>query len=135
MTACSSNIDNESNIKYVDPNIGAVGYLLHPMRPNIQLPNQPVRMHPYRKDYLDDQIAFFTLSMVSHREGELFGVLPGVLKDEDDTWSVKQTYDHDLEILRPDYYATYFVNSEIKTEYVPGIEPGMNAPVCAFLFS
>ena len=83
---CTKNVDNnsgtgivKSNLDHVDPNIGAVGYLLHPMRPNIQLPNQPIRMHPYRKDYLDDQIAFFTLSMVSHREGELFGVLPGVL--------------------------------------------------------
>ncbi len=112
------------NLKYVDPDIGAVGYLLHPMRPNIQLPNQPVRMHPYRKDYLDDQIAFFTLSMVSHREGELFGVLPGVLKDKNDTWNNKQTWDHDLEVLKPNYYSVYFVDSEITTEFVPGKKAG-----------
>jgi len=97
---------------------------LHPMRPNVQLPNQPLRMHPYRKDYLDDQIAFFTLSMVAHREGELFGVLPGVLKNENDTWSNKQTWDHDQEILKPNYYKTYFVDSEIKTEFVPGKKAG-----------
>ena len=113
-----------NNLKYVNPNIGAVGYLLHPMRPNVQLPNQPLRMHPYRKDYLDDQIAFFTLSMVAHREGELFGVLPGVLKNENDTWSNKQTWDHDQEILKPNYYKTYFVDSEIKTEFVPGKKAG-----------
>ncbi len=128
---CAKNVDNnsdtgivKSNLDHVDQNIGAVGYLLHPMRPNIQLPNQPIRMHPYRKDYLDDQIAFFTLSMVSHREGELFGVLPGVLKDKKDTWSNKQTWDHDQEILKPNYYSTYFVDSEIKTEYVPGKKAG-----------
>ncbi|RLD74913.1 MAG: glycoside hydrolase family 92 protein, partial [Bacteroidetes bacterium] len=124
ISACSNNIDDKSNLQYVDPNIGAVGYLLHPMRPNVQLPNQSIRMHPYRKDYLDDQIAFFTLSMVAHREGELFGVLPGILKDENDIWSVKQTYDHDLEILKPNYYSTYFVNSKIKTEFVPGKKSG-----------
>jgi len=128
---CTKNGDNspetglvKSNLDHVDPNIGAVGYLLHPMRPNVQLPNEPIRMHPYRKDYLDDQIAFFTLSMVAHREGELFGVLPGVLKDESDTWSFKQTWDHDQEILQPNYYSTYFVDSEIRTEFTPGKKVG-----------
>ena len=116
--------NGQSNLDHVDPNIGAVGYLLHPMRPNIQQPNQPLRMHPHRKDYLDDQIAFFTLSMVSHREGELFGVLPGVLKDENDVWSEKQTWDHDQEVLQPNYYKTYFVDSEIKTEFTPGKKAG-----------
>ena len=116
--------NQKTNLEHVDPNIGAVGYLLHPMRPNIQLPNEPIRMHPIRKDYLDDQITFFTLSMVSHREGELFGVLPGVLKDEKDTWSFKQTWDHDHEILQPNYYATYFVDSEIRTEFTPGKKAG-----------
>lgn len=124
LSGCYNNISNETNLKYVDPNIGAVGYLLHPMRPNVQLPNQPIRMHPYRKDYLDDQIAFFTLSMVSHREGELFGVLPGIIKKENDIWNDKQTYDHDHEILKPNYYSTYFVNSEITTEFVPGKKAG-----------
>lgn len=120
----SSTVDPSDNLDHVDPNIGAVGYLLHPMRPNIQLPNQPIRMHPYRKDYLDDQIAFFTLSMVAHREGELFGVLPGVIRNESNTWSEKQTWDHDQEVLKPNYYSTYFVDSEIRTEFVPGKKAG-----------
>ena len=131
VSGCNSNSDekikpnSKSVLAHVDPNIGAVGYLLHPMRPNVQLPNQPIRMHPYRKDYLDDEIAFFTLSMISHREGELFGVLPGVLKNENDVWSKKQTWDHDHEILQPNYYATYFVDSEITTEFVPGKKAGL----------
>jgi len=120
----SKSVTLQNNLQYVNPNIGSVGYLLHPMRPNVQLPNQPLRMHPYRKDYLDDQIAFFTLSMVSHREGELFGVLPGVLKDKNDIWLEKQTWDHDQEILKPNYYSTYFVDSEIRTEFTPGEKAG-----------
>ena len=119
-----SKTKGKTNLEHVNPNIGAVGFLLHPMYPNIQLPNQPLRMRPVRKDYLDDQIAFFSLSTVSHRNGELFGVLPGILKNEKDTWLAKQTWDHDLEILRPNYYATYFVDSEIKTEFVPGKKAG-----------
>lgn len=126
--SCNQVIDephsSSNNLEYVNPNIGAVGYLLHPLYPNVQQPNQPLRMHPYRKDYLDDQISFFTLSMVSHREGELFGVLPGVLKDENDTWNTRQTWDHDLEVLQPNYYSTYFVNDQITTEFVPGKKAG-----------
>ncbi len=127
--SCEENTHSESgiqqnNLQFVNPDIGSVGYLLHPMRPNVQLPNQPIRMHPYRIDYLDDQIAFFTLSMVSHREGELFGVLPGILKDENEAWSEKQTWDHDQEILKPNYYSTYFVDSEIRTEFTPGSKAG-----------
>ena len=41
-------VESKSNLEHVNPNIGAVGYLLHPMRPNVQLPNQPIRMHPFR---------------------------------------------------------------------------------------
>ncbi len=115
---------DKSNLQYVDMNIGAVGHLLHPTRPNIQLPNQAIRMHPVRKDYIDDQISFFSLSMVSHREGELFGVLPGCGNPEDGTWNDRQTYDHDLELLQPYYYYTYFTDDDIETEFTPGKKAG-----------
>ena len=119
-----SNALVKSNLQYVDLNIGAVGHLLHPVRPNIQLPNQAIRMHPVRKDYIDDQISFFSLSMISHRNGELFAVLPGCGNPENGTWNKRQTYDHDLEILQPYYYYTYFLDDEIETEFVPGKKAG-----------
>ena len=59
----------KSNLDAVDPYIGGVGFLLHPTRPNVQLPNQMIRMHPLRADYLDDQISFFPFTMISHRKG------------------------------------------------------------------
>ena len=118
-------IDNKrSNIDYVDPYIGGMGYLLHPTRPNVQLPNQMIRMHPMRADYLDDQISFFPLTMISNRKGELFGVLPGTGKEEEGTWKERQTYDHDLEITRPYYYSTYLIDEDIKAEFTPGNKVG-----------
>jgi len=115
---------NKTNLNYVDPYIGGVGHLLHPTRPNVQLPNQMIRMHPIRADYLDDQISFFPLTMISHRKGELFGILPGLGKKEEGTWKERQTYDHDLEIVRPYYFSTYLIDEDIKVEFSPGNKTG-----------
>jgi hypothetical protein len=65
-------------LKYVDPNIGGVAPILQPTRPTVQLPNQMIRMYPNRADYLDDQITSFPLSLISHRNGQQFRMMPFV---------------------------------------------------------
>ena len=124
MVGCMFNSNNKLNLNSVDPYIGGMGYLLHPTRPNVQLPNQMIRMHPIRADYLDDQISFFPLTMISHRKGELFGILPGAGNKEGGTWNERQTYDHDLEIVQPFYYSTYLIDENIKVEFTPGNKTG-----------
>lgn len=124
LAACMPQSDNESNLRYVDPHIGGMGHLLHPTRPNVQLPNQMIRMHPLRADYLDDQISFFPLTIMSHRKGELFGIMPYSCSVNGEMWKSRQTYDHDLEIVHPYYYSTYFIDSDIRTEYTPGRKTG-----------
>ena len=66
-----------AQVEYVDPTIGGVGVLLEPTRPTVHLPNSMVRVYPVRKDQLDDQIKSFPLTIISHRLGELFSVMPG----------------------------------------------------------
>ena len=65
-------------VEHVDPTIGNVGILLVPTRPAVFLPNSMVRVYPVRKDQLDDQIHSFPLTIVSHRLGELFWLMPSV---------------------------------------------------------
>ena len=122
--SCTQNKKDTSNLQYVDMYIGGVGHLLHPTRPTMHLPNQEIRMYPMRKDYLDDQVAFFPLTIASHRNGELFGILPGTGDPLKGIWNQKQTYDHDLEIVRPYYFSTYFIDDEITAEFVPGVKAG-----------
>ena len=110
LSSCVSKSETSSNLDYVDPHIGGVGFLLQPTRPTVQLPNQMIRMHPMRADYLDDQISFFPLTMRSHRDGELFGIMPYVSSVNDEAWKNRQTYDHDLETARPFFYSTYFID-------------------------
>ncbi len=114
----------KTNLATVDPTIGNVGILLQPTRPTVQLPNQMVRMYPVRTDYLDDQIGFFPLTIASHRNGELFGVMPYLGKPKAEIWNKHLTYDHDLEITTPYYYSTYFVDENIKAEFTPGAKSG-----------
>src|SRR5690554_864728 len=124
LVSCQSTPTKKSNLEYVDPTIGNVGHLLQPTRPLIHLPNQMIRMHPIRTDYLDDQIDFFPLTLSSHRQPPLFGVLPGTGNPENDTWNERQTYDHDLESIEPHYYSTYLIDDEITVEFTPGNKAG-----------
>ncbi|RPD39903.1 GH92 family glycosyl hydrolase [Chitinophaga barathri] len=108
-------------LPYVDPKVGNVGQLLQPTRPTVQLPNQVMRMHPIRADYIDDQIKSFPLLVVSHRLGEVFAVKPYTGA----TAPRAMTYDHDLEITRPWVYETYLVDDEITVRYTPGEKAGI----------
>ena len=104
----------------VDPTIGNIGVLLEPTRPTASLPNEPVRVYPIRKDYLDDQITCFPLTAVSHRLGEVFALRPTVGPVQPAAWDVRMAYDHDLEVTRPWYYSTFLVQDGITVEFTPG---------------
>ena len=90
-----------SNVSYVDPTIGGVGILLEPTRPTVHLPNSLIRVFPVRKDQLDDQISYFPLTISSHRQQNLFGIMPftGAI----DLKSEKQLFTYDAENTKPYY--------------------------------
>ena len=98
----------------VDPTIGNVSILLEPTRPTAYLPNSMVRMYPMRKDALDDQIQYFPLTILSHRQPELFAVMPG-----GDKPAV-----YDAEHATPYFYSTRFDESMIRTEFAPAHQAG-----------
>ena len=104
-----------AQVEYVDPTIGGVGYLLEPTRPAVHLPNSMVRVYPVRKDQFDDQISSFPLTIISHRLGELFSLMPGDT-DKPAAW--------DQEITTPYYYSTRFDDSLIRTEFTPSARCG-----------
>ncbi len=112
-------------LKYIDPTIGNVAQLLEPTRPAVYLPNQLIRVYPIRKDYLDDQISGFPLTVVSHRLGFVFGIKPFTGKISNQSWDQKMPYDYDLEITRPWYYSTYLLNDGVTVEFSPGMKTGI----------
>jgi predicted alpha-1,2-mannosidase len=101
---------SRAQVEYVDPTIGGVGLILVPTRPVVHLPNSMVRVYPVRKDQLDDQIRSFPLTIISHRLGELFALMPGA-SAAPAAW--------DQEVTTPYYYSTRFDDSLIRTEFTP----------------
>ena len=84
-----------AQVQYVDPTIGNVGILLVPTRPAVYLPNSMVRVYPMREDAMDDRIQSFPLTISSHRQPELFSIMPG-----DGSAAA-----YDQEITTPYYYS------------------------------
>ncbi|HTF28365.1 MAG TPA: GH92 family glycosyl hydrolase, partial [Flavitalea sp.] len=113
-----------SNLDYIDPTIGNVGQLLEPTRPLTHLPNQVIRFTPQRKDYLDQQITSFPLTIVSHRLGQVFSVKPSIKPLKNESWRIPMSYDRDLEVNRPWYYSTYLIDDDITVEFTPGKKAG-----------
>jgi predicted alpha-1,2-mannosidase len=113
-----------SGVDYIDPTIGNVGQLLEPTRPTVQLPNQLIRFTPERKDYMDDQISSFPLTIVSHRLGQVFSLKPSIASPDPDAWEERQAYDHNLEINRPWYYSTFLLDDGITLEFTAGRKVG-----------
>ncbi|HEY4417820.1 MAG TPA: GH92 family glycosyl hydrolase [Verrucomicrobiae bacterium] len=111
-----------AQVDFVNPAIGNVGQLLEPTRPTVSLPNSMIRVYPVRKDGLDDQIHSFPLTIISHRLGELFWLMPHDGAPDADAWSQPQTYDQAKET--PYYYSARFDDSLIKTEFTPAARAG-----------
>jgi predicted alpha-1,2-mannosidase len=102
-------------VEYVDPTIGGQGILLQPTRPTVSLPNCMVRVYPVRNDQLDDQIHSFPLTIISHRLGELFWLMPE--NGSSGAWDQPAAYDQEIET--PYYYSVRFEGSLIRTEFTP----------------
>ena len=97
-----------AQVEYVDPMIGNVGILLVPTRPTVYLPNSMVRVYPIRTDAMDDRIESFPLTISSHRQPELFSIMPG--RD-----GAPAAYDQ--EKTTPYYYSSRFDDSLIQVEF------------------
>lgn len=114
----------KQSIDLVDPTIGNVGQLLEPTRPTVQLPNQLIRFTPQRKDFMDDQIDNFPLTIVSHRLGQVFALKPTLQAPSKQAWQTRMAYDHDLEVNKPWYYSTWLLDDEINVEFTAGRKTG-----------
>lgn len=139
LCVASGIVSAQEPVSWVDPNIGGVGLILEPTRPTVQLPNQMIRSYPGRKDYLDDQITTFPLTLSSHRQGHLFGILPftGTLAGDNDPVSA---WDREMEISTPYYYSEWLEDYNTTIEFTPGAKTGYfrinfqaPGPKCLFL--
>lgn len=111
-----------SNLSYVDPTIGGVGILLEPTRPTVHLPNSMIRVYPVRKDQLDDQISYFPLTISSHRQQLLFGIMP--YSGELTSTSRSERFTYDQEKTTPYYYSVRFDKTGDSIRFAPAQRSG-----------
>ncbi len=111
-----------AQVDFVDPTIGGVGQLLEPTRPTVSLPNSMVRVYPVRRDVLDDQIQSFPLTIISHRLGELFWLMPHDGAPDAAAWEQRAAYDQ--EKSTPYYYSVRLDDSLIQVEFTPAAQSG-----------
>ena len=111
-----------AQVEFVDPTIGGIGCLLEPTRPTVSLPNSMVRMYPVRRDATDDQIHSFPLTIISHRRGELFSLMPVGSATGEGSWSKPAAYDQ--EKATPYYYSCRLDDSNIGIEFTPAARCG-----------
>lgn len=122
--SCKESTKQVDNLRYVDPQIGGVAPFLQPTRTRMHSPNAMVRMYPDRKDYRDDQIRSFPLTVRSHRSGPLFNFLPVSGNFPEDKVPVS-AWDQELEIASPYYYSTWLEDFDITVDYSPGEKTGL----------
>jgi predicted alpha-1,2-mannosidase len=111
-----------SNVQYIDPTIGSVGLLLVPTRPTAHLPNSMIRVFPSRKDQIDDQIDFFPLSISSHRQPNLFSLMPVSGSYTNASW--KKSFTWYNETTTPYYYAVRLEENGDSVEFTPSARSG-----------
>lgn len=116
-------VDGQDALHHVDPRIGNVGIILEPTRPTAQLPNQLIRSFPGRKDHLDNQIKFFPLTLISHRNGYIFGIMPFTGKPNSESQPVSK-WDPEIEILTPHYYLEWLEDYNTTIEFTPSKKAG-----------
>jgi predicted alpha-1,2-mannosidase len=120
LTGC---VQSSDVLSEVDPSIGSVGHILQPTHPTVHLPNQMIRMYPDRKDYLDDQIRSFPLTVLSHRQGLLFSLMPYTGETAGNPMPVS-AWDAENEISTPYYYSVWLADYDITLEFTPGAKSG-----------
>ncbi len=116
-------LNQTDTVDYVDPSIGGVAHTLKPTRPTVQLPNQMIRMHPGRNDYLHDQISAFPLTLMSHRGGFLFSIMPYTVSSDGSSRSVS-AWEPENEISTPYYYSVWLEDHDTTLEFTPGKKTG-----------
>lgn len=109
-------------VDHVDPTIGSVGLILVPTRPAAHLPNSMIRVFPWRKDQLDNKIQYFPLTISSHRQPNLFSLLPVSGPVTKESW--KQAYTWDNETTTPYYYSVRLEESGDSLEFAPSARSG-----------
>ncbi len=115
---CASGLSAKEPVDYVNTKIGTISHLLVPVFPAIQRPNGMLRVTPPNESFLTDRISGFALSVPSHRQGQVFQMMPasGEASALRPDWESR--FDH--AVARPYRYSVFLDDHDATVELAPG---------------
>jgi predicted alpha-1,2-mannosidase len=105
-------------VDYVNTKIGNISHMLVPTFPAVQRPNGMLRVTPPNESFLTDRVTGFCLSVPSHRQGQVFQLMPysGPADGLKAAWSSR----YDQSDARPYLYSVYLDDAEAAVALAPG---------------
>ena len=104
-------------IDYVNTKIGNISHLLVPTFPTTQLPNGMLRVTPPNESFTTDRITGFCLNVPSHRQGQVFQMMPfsGEASALRPSWSSR--FDHSVAL--PYRYSVFLDDHDATVALAP----------------
>jgi len=112
-------------VDYVNTKIGNISHMLVPTFPTIQLPNGMLRVTPPNESFTTDRINGFCLNVPSHRQGQVFQMMPfsGEASALRPAWSSR--FDHAVAL--PYRYSVFLDDHDAVVELAPARKAALYA--------
>jgi predicted alpha-1,2-mannosidase len=116
--ACAGIAQAKEPVDTVNTKIGNISHMLVPVFPAVQRPNGMLRVTPPNESFTTDLIDGFCLNVPSHRQGQVFLMMPasGDAAALRPGW--RSRYDHTE--ARPHRYSVYLDDHEAAVAFAPG---------------
>jgi predicted alpha-1,2-mannosidase len=123
--ACACTAGAKEPVDYVNTKIGNISHMLVPVFPAIQRPNAMLRVTPPNESFTTDRIGGIPLQVPSHRQGQVFLLMPaaGEAAARAPEWSSR--YDH--ADARPYRYSVFLDDHDVLFELAPGRKAALAA--------
>jgi len=115
---CACGASAKDPVDYVNTRIGTISHMLVPVFPAVQRPNGMLRVTPPNESFTTDRIGGFVLNVPSHRQGQVFQMMPfsGAATELRPNWSSR--YDHSVAL--PYRYSVFLDDHAARVEFAPG---------------
>jgi len=105
-------------VDYVNPKIGNISHMLVPVFPAIQQPNGMLRVTPPNESFTTERINGFCLNVPSHRQGQVFQLMP--FSGDADALRPGWSSRYDQSDARPYRYSVFLDDHEALVQLAPG---------------
>jgi predicted alpha-1,2-mannosidase len=122
---CAGLVSAKDPVDYVNTKIGNISHMLVPTFPTTQLPNGLLRVTPPNESFTTERINGFCLSVPSHRQGQVFQMMPfsGEASALRSAWSSR----YDQSVALPYRYSVFLDDCDVSVELAPARKSALYA--------